>query len=455
MDKPPPPREYYFVSDLHLGGDGQLQYCDYASEFIDFLRLLEAKGPATELILVGDTFGLWEVTALEGVAKLDAIIASHRAIFRQFKATGAKIRITLAVGNHDYDLACDPAFAAHLREYNLHVENKAAFTRSIGDRKIWIEHGQQTDGFNASRDYGNPHALPIGYFITQTIIGEACRFSAFGRGHWMKDIRSVRTTEIPAWLLSNYIYRELSMVMTCMVVTLGMLFTLGTGAALAAGLHMAGVADLSIFRESPFASWLGSAGSLLKAGLAIDALILTFLGLIALPLRAVLRDVVTGIRRFRTLARERCHYDPASPEPYLRRAREVFKQNQDVGIYVFGHTHDALLVREGDKVVLNTGTWLKILRRVPSWLPLLPAVYYPSFRLNYFQVTEEGSEVVIRYAEIAKTAPHELNWLQRLATWGRSLDPPRSIPRETRIELNAGNFPNARSAASLVEPELP
>src|SRR6516225_7753135 len=53
---------YYFVSDLHMGGDGQLQHCDYAAEFIAFLKELEQEGPDTELLIIGDTFGFWELT---------------------------------------------------------------------------------------------------------------------------------------------------------------------------------------------------------------------------------------------------------------------------------------------------------------------------------------------------------------------------------------------------------
>jgi hypothetical protein len=34
-------RKYYLVSDLHMGGDGQLQHCDYTAEFIAFLKQLE------------------------------------------------------------------------------------------------------------------------------------------------------------------------------------------------------------------------------------------------------------------------------------------------------------------------------------------------------------------------------------------------------------------------------
>ena len=40
--------KYYFVSDLHMGGDGQLQHCDYAPEFIEFLKKLEQERPDTE-----------------------------------------------------------------------------------------------------------------------------------------------------------------------------------------------------------------------------------------------------------------------------------------------------------------------------------------------------------------------------------------------------------------------
>jgi UDP-2,3-diacylglucosamine pyrophosphatase LpxH len=55
-------QKYYLVSDLHMGGDGALQHCDYSAEFIEFLKELEKEGPDTELLIVGDTFGFWELT---------------------------------------------------------------------------------------------------------------------------------------------------------------------------------------------------------------------------------------------------------------------------------------------------------------------------------------------------------------------------------------------------------
>ena len=71
-------QKYYFVSDLHMGGDGQMQHCDYAAEFIAFLKELEGQGPETELLIVGDTFGFWELTVVQGVDRLEHIIRRIR-----------------------------------------------------------------------------------------------------------------------------------------------------------------------------------------------------------------------------------------------------------------------------------------------------------------------------------------------------------------------------------------
>jgi integrase len=145
------------------------------------------------LLIVGDTFGFWELTLVQGVETLDHIVAAHQAIFDQLRATGERIKITMMVGNHDYDLACNAAFAARLRAYNIYLDKSLVLIRRVGDKKIWIEHGQQHDEFNAFPDYGNPYPLPVGYFITESFVSGASRHSDFGRGNWLKDIRSVGT----------------------------------------------------------------------------------------------------------------------------------------------------------------------------------------------------------------------------------------------------------------------
>ena len=50
------PTEYFFISDMHIGGDGELQNCDFEIELIDFLKQLERKHGA-ELIIKGTPSG--------------------------------------------------------------------------------------------------------------------------------------------------------------------------------------------------------------------------------------------------------------------------------------------------------------------------------------------------------------------------------------------------------------
>jgi hypothetical protein len=65
----------------------------------------------------------------------------------------------------------------------------------------------------------------------------------------------------------------------------------------------------------------------------------------------------------------------------------------------------------------------------------LPAVYYPSYRLNYFCITKEGNHLVITYVTVPKTPERELTWLQRLMTLGKSPGPPELIPTRTVMDL--------------------
>src|SRR6476660_5765222 len=126
-----------------------------------------------------------------------------------------------------------------------------------------------------------------------------------------------------------------------------------------------------------------------------------------------------------------------SETPYLKGAQEVFQADDKVAVFIFGHTHSAFLRRLGPagRVVINTGTWLKLLSRIPVRFGLLPAVYYPSYRLNYFKIEERGDQMVINYIAIPKTPDQELTWLQRLLTLGKTPKLPEKIPAETVIDL--------------------
>ena len=425
-------QKYYFVSDLHMGGDGRLQHCDYAAEFIAFLKQLETEAPDTELLIVGDTFGFWELTLVHGAEKLEHIVTAHQAIFDQLRATGARIKITMMVGNHDYDLACNPAYVDKLQSYNIHLDTNLVLIRTVGDKKIWIEHGQQRDQFNAFRDYGNLYALPVGYFITETFVSGASRYADFGRGDWLKDIRSVGTIQIPDWFLSNYFYREMGTVLRWLLLPFLLLAGVTVVAILGELLRILGIFDYNILFQNPLMSRLGIIDNVLQVVIAINSI---FLLLFGAPMALLLHDLTRTLRRFHVLTSHWSLPNLDSEMCYLDAANDVFRNDEQVAVFVFGHTHAAFLKRVGDdgRVVVNTGTWLKLLHRVPVRFGLLPAVYYPSYRLNYFCIEGQAGDLVIHYVAIPKSPERELTWLQRFVTLGNRPAPQQPIPAKTLL----------------------
>lgn len=414
------PKEFYFVSDLHFGGDGQLMVCDYTEEFIAFLQKLAGKGEETELIIAGDTFGFWELTSTEGTAQLDEIIKHHTRIFEQFRITGEKTRITLMVGNHDYDLACYPEFAEKLANYNIILDTSLAVTREIGGRLIWVEHGQQIDPYNMATEYGNKLALPSGYFITEALVSGASKYSVFGASDWLKDIRSVDVRQIPDWLISNYFYNEMNIFLRWLLLPFLLLLTVTAFALVGQFLKFVGVFDVNYLLDNPLTRSLGIFGDVLRWILTISMFVWFFVFAVTIPLYVIYRDIRGTLSRMQLFPLFKSAPDNEANNIYLARARAVFQENPDVCAYIFGHTHDAFLIKEPDgRAIINTGTWLKILKRVSVRFGLLPGIYYPTFRLNYFKIYEEKARIVIKYVEIPKKPKEKLTLLQRFLIIGR------------------------------------
>jgi hypothetical protein len=183
----------------------------------------------------------------------------------------------MMVGNHDYDLACDPVFAEKLSEYNIHLDTSLNLIRTFGDKKIWIEHGQQRDWFNSFPKYGNRYALPVGYFITETFVSGASRHSDFGKGDWLKDIRSVNTTQIPDWVLSNYFYREMSAPMRWLLLPFLLLVSVTVIAIFGELLRILGIFDYNILFHNPVMSRLPIVDNVLQVVIGINTMFLIFL----------------------------------------------------------------------------------------------------------------------------------------------------------------------------------
>lgn len=425
------PNEYYIISDLHFGGDGNLQICDYTQEFISFLKKLTKKDKNTELIIAGDTFGFWELTSFQGIEQLTEIIKHHGAIFEQFRLTGEQINITMMVGNHDYDLACYPEFKDILAAYNIRLETALKLIREVAGKKIWIEHGQQIDPYNAAPEYGNINAQPAGFFITQTLVAGASRYSVFGATDWLKDIRSVDVRLIPDWLISNYFYNEMNLILRWLLLPFLLLLTVTALALVAQLLKQIGLFDVNILLENSLTRALGLFGDILRWILTVSMAVWFFVLAVSLPLYLIFLDIRRALYRMQFFPVYKSAPTNESNNTYLDYARAVFAENPDVYVFVFGHTHDAFLVEENGRAIINSGTWLKILKRVSVRFGLLPPVYYPTYRLNYFKIYEEKEKMVIKYVEIPKLPDGKLSLLQRFLILGRKPELGKPIPAKT------------------------
>ena len=430
-----PPLTYYFISDLHIGGDEALGVCDYEAELIAFLEELAARPDPAELILIGDVFGLWEFTDIEGPKKLQAVMEQFPQIFAALQKTGRTVKITLLPGNHDYEIACFPQFVDLLKPYNIHLEQTPAITREIGGRKIWIEHGNQHDAFNRLPDFGNPHAQPVGYFITSSVVSTAGKHSRFGRYNWLKDIQSVYPSEqIPYWIFSNYFYHEMSPWLRWLILPFLLLSGFEIFILAGAALEWFGVTSTNIFLNNMIFSALGIVGNLVQLILIINSVLLLNFAVLAVPLYFIWRDFRTTLQRFRIVLNP-AELSSEKEQNYLDAAQAVFARDPDVRVYIYGHTHKPSLRLLDNRAVINTGTWLKRFSHERPRFGYLPGIYVPFFSLNYFQIREAPGRIFIDYRQIHKDPPPDLDLLQRLLVSRKRPPDPAPIPERTILDV--------------------
>lgn len=419
--------------------------CEFEAELIEFLKSLANPSTPTELIIIGDAFSFWEMTRTPPLEKLSVLIQKHSALFQQFAQTGKTVEITLIPGNHDYELACYPQFIEALQTYNIQLEVAEVITRPLpGNRQIWIEHGHQHDKFNAIADFGNPYVTPLGYYIVSQVVDTLTERARFGKYDWLKDIESVYPNEeVPYWFFSNYFYKEMTPWLRWMLVPFLALFVVSGFVLISAGVERAGIVPDGFFSTL----WLdvlsnfGFAGKALdfmvNMVLFIDALFLAAFLLLFIPLWLILKDLSKTLRRYGFQARKGLKRQKESL--YLQAAQKAFEQTPETLIFIYGHTHQPSMTTLGDRYVINTGSWLKKLHRVAPTLKFLPAVYYPSFQLNYFKIAEtvegDNAAIEISYAFLPKQVTTELTPLEKLAIAGKDPHNPINIPAKTLYPL--------------------
>ena len=430
---PEAPATYYFISDLHIGGDGDLDQCDFEEELIAFLRRITEGPLPAELIIIGDAFGLWELTEVKDDTKVQRIARTHRELFEQFRETGSRIRITLVPGNHDYELACVPSYNDVLAGFNIRLEPKTYIIREVASRKLWIEHGNQRDAFNTFPDFGNRYGMPSGYFITASTVAAAGRSAQRGRSPWLSDLECVYPNEeIPFWMWSNYFYKEMGPILRWCLVPFVLLLGVSAIVWIGQSLEEAGILHTAIFHVSPGKNF-GVPGHLFDWVIWVDTTVISLLLILAIPLYLLARDIRGTIRRYGIETREGLKFEKDTA--YVAAAKSIFERDPAVVLYIYGHTHIPSMRKVGSRYVINTGTWLKRLDRVRAHLRLVPDVYVPSYRLNWFTIRQEAEGIRVSYQMLPKEAPDDLSWLEKAMIFGRHKPEGEQIPSETIIEL--------------------
>jgi len=134
---------YYFISDLHIGGDEWLRDVQFESELVGFLERLETTDEDAELIINGDTFGLWEFTEFEGVEKFDVLLERYPELFEQLRATGENIQITIIPGKY-LDRArsvfeANPDVAAYVYGHTHRASLRRLDGRAVVNTGTWLK----------------------------------------------------------------------------------------------------------------------------------------------------------------------------------------------------------------------------------------------------------------------------------------------------------------------------
>jgi UDP-2,3-diacylglucosamine pyrophosphatase LpxH len=425
-------RVYHVISDLHIGGDEQLEDVEFLDELLGFLGRLEETNENAELVINGDACGLWEFTTGEGVAKLDVVEKAYPELFEQLQRTGENVQITILPGNHDHELAAHDGYVDRFAEYNVDVVQSKSITRPVGDRTIYFEHGHQRDPNNRIEDWGNPHSTPLGYFYNTLVTSRAGKLSERGRYNWLKDVQAVTPTErMPAWLISKYFYREMNPLLRYALVPFLLLFNISAVIAVLAGLDLAGIWSLPVDQAELFLDQFGAFGTAAWFVLATNASIAGLLLLVGLPLYFVRRDIRKTINRFGVFETS---LTVDAKSPYIEAARERFADGK-TAIFCYGHTHSPMVQEVDGGALVNTGTWLKRLHRRDGLIGILPPVFHPSYQIGVVRIAAESTGISVEYQSITKSSPaaEELTLTERLLTLGRGPDltPPDGLVIET------------------------
>lgn len=399
----------YLISDTHFGGEGELAEVDVLDELKVLLETASQDEDA-ELIIVGDVFGIWEFSDVRGLDSFYEAMDQQKEVLGLFSSYAAKLKVTFLPGNHDHVMACYPECKAFFLKLNINLEQSQVIFRQVGDKKLWIEHGNQLDPANKFTPFGDDNSTPLGYYITEGLVAAAGKYSKKGKKNWLKNMQSIGSSpeHLVRWLSSGYFYYEMAKWMQIVFIPLMIFLSYSSLALIAQILKLSGLISKNYLIHNFITERTSYFGNALSLIIWADVAILVLSLILAIPFLILRWDFKQFIKRYKLTSIYKEY--SASSGVYQREINKILDANSEIDFYVYGHTHDFMIREYSGSTVLNTGTWLKSYKRIKLKGLILPDVYIPYYQLGYFKITKDE----LKFSIIPKkTDLSELTLLQK------------------------------------------
>ena len=439
-----------FVSDTHMGGDAGADLFEAHEELAALFRELGTYPGPVELVLAGDIFDLLRIGEVPaGDNRVSFVLAqpAYAALIEAWRtfAAGDARRVTYLPGNHDVEVWWNDEVRGTLQQAGLVHEFALAYAaryRSIPDRLIFCEHGNQLDRSNARANYDDPLESPLGDHVVADVMRPIAP-----RAHLAARNSAARRPErLPADPGSRMAHRA----PVLRPARKSRLLRAAADARPVRGAPRPGMAA----SHDP-GHGLGRIGhrELLRRarrgrrrpapGLRAD---LQHRASGTATVHGVHRAASGGRERGSSLARANRGAEGFGGQP-VPNVRDV--AYRDIDVFVWGHSHApslTVLEREADTAIAaNTGCWLRQLQPVRAHLRA-PPIFVSRFVLTHVRVRRVDGGLQTELWEHARQAPQRLLWPERLAILGRLRT--RGTPEGPRLVRSAALFPGGVTRSS-------
>jgi UDP-2,3-diacylglucosamine pyrophosphatase LpxH len=436
-----------FCSDHHIGGDDKLDTWDNTKEFIKFLRQIDQEHQNIDLVLLGDTFELLQITKTRKKNKIEKLLEKpeYQKLLNEIKRFSKKHNVIYIIGNHDQELYWNKDLQKTLSKYGMNITGKENLTYNHtfkGKRKnftIYAEHGNQFDPSSKFIDYTSQTETPVSHHIVTDFanrIGSLKKEDGKGK-EWLHDVSNVRPIEIvPLWFISNYFYEELNRIFKIISVpiVLGLIIT-----------RLIPIYYLFKLFNIKFFSLAILPKPILVGVLTIIGIDITII-LLFVVFYIIKKDIFSTLRRYgitrydEMMRKLNTHYTDVAKR-ILKGEDIIIQPQKQVDFFVHGHTHEIkhlkkLIIKGKEKGYAALGTWHKGIEKFRAMFGF-PALFLPTYELTYLKVFKENNEVVTQRWEFEKEYKIKLTRLQKIAALGKRIK--RHIKKPTKM-INEEKF---------------